>query len=536
MTSERSHVAPKDDASDEEFERLLEAAESDPAARMVYEDTMRRVEMLAAGQEIRKKRKLSQRQLADIMGTTQSAISDFESGRVEPQLRTMQRYARALGHRFEFAIVSPDVPVAKGGTTSALFNRLKELALSPLLTTLASQSERQGKTLQALANAILLPEAITRPILSMLNAEGWTTSVGEGDDRVYSIVEEASHVIGVSLERDRVVGVLVNMYPDVIKSVTLSLADTSPETVLETAADAVTYLYKHSDRRVLGVGVCLAGVVRSESGQVDFAPELQTDTAPWKKVQLEAALQDEVQDRVGTRDLLVAVENDANALAAYEYLRRGDGSVAVVLLSGTGIGTGFVLEGKLIHGAHSAAGEGGHTIVDPAGPPCRAKLPHSGCLETMASAKGILDGLGIPAETSSQISAGLATANDRVRNGDSATEDAFVTAGQALGRFLATTVMLLDPARAVIYADPHLAKEPSAIATAFRNGVQFGLEEAAASRLHIDGEPRLEWHPLDDNVRAIAAGAAAYWYFLKQPSHWAPSLRSGAPTSEPVWA
>jgi predicted NBD/HSP70 family sugar kinase/transcriptional regulator with XRE-family HTH domain len=535
VTPQPSAPRPQD-GDDLEFEQLLKAAEADPAAQMVYEDTMRRVEMLAAGQDVRKKKQLSQKQLAALMGTTQSAISDFESGRVEPQLRTLQRYARALDHRFEFAIVDPELPAVKGGTTNALFERLKELALSPLLTTLASQSEKQGKTLQALADAILLPKSITRPILSMLNAEGWTTSEGEGDERVYSIVEEAAHVIGISLERDRVIGVLMNMYGDVERALSSPLVDSTSHTVIKTTADTVKYLYQDSDRRVLGVGVCLAGVVQAASGRVDFAPDLQTDADSWSGVDLEATLQREVQERVGTRDLLVAVENDANSLAAYEYLRRGDDSVALVLLSGTGIGAGFVVEGRVIHGAHSAAGEGGHTIVDPAGPPCRAGLKHQGCLETMASARGILTALGIPAATSRQLMEGLSAANDRVRNGDKDATAAFVTAGQALGRFLATTAMLLDPARVVIYADPYFAKKQTESACVFQQGVQAGLDEAKASRLHIGAEPRLEWHPLDEHVRAIAAGAAAYWHFLKQPTQWAPSLRSSTPATDPIWA
>lgn len=39
----------------------------------------------------------SQADVADRMGTTQSAVSDFETGRVEPRLDSLQRWAHALG-------------------------------------------------------------------------------------------------------------------------------------------------------------------------------------------------------------------------------------------------------------------------------------------------------------------------------------------------------------------------------------------------------------------------------------------------------
>jgi DNA-binding XRE family transcriptional regulator len=42
---------------------------------------------------------LSQAQLAERMGTSQSTIARLESGRTLPSLRTLDRYARATGSR-----------------------------------------------------------------------------------------------------------------------------------------------------------------------------------------------------------------------------------------------------------------------------------------------------------------------------------------------------------------------------------------------------------------------------------------------------
>ena len=47
----------------------------------------------------------SQAELAERMGTTQSAIARLESGRVSPTVETLQKYARALGKRLKIEMV-----------------------------------------------------------------------------------------------------------------------------------------------------------------------------------------------------------------------------------------------------------------------------------------------------------------------------------------------------------------------------------------------------------------------------------------------
>ncbi len=87
------------------------------------------------------------------------------------------------------------------------------------------------------------------------------------------------------------------------------------------------------------------------------------------------------------------VGNDATA-AAWAELERGAGRGARDLLMvtlGTGIGGGIVVGGRLVEGARRFAGEWGHMVVDPHGPPC--PCGQRGCWERFASG----DGLGRPA-------------------------------------------------------------------------------------------------------------------------------------------
>ncbi len=47
---------------------------------------------------------LSQAEVANLMGTTESAVSRLESGRVKPSTRTLERYAKATGHKLHISL------------------------------------------------------------------------------------------------------------------------------------------------------------------------------------------------------------------------------------------------------------------------------------------------------------------------------------------------------------------------------------------------------------------------------------------------
>lgn len=58
--------------------------------------------------EARRRRGLTQQELADRAGTTQSAVARWESGRTSPDLATVQRLVHLCGLQLEVAIVDPD--------------------------------------------------------------------------------------------------------------------------------------------------------------------------------------------------------------------------------------------------------------------------------------------------------------------------------------------------------------------------------------------------------------------------------------------
>lgn len=150
----------------------------------------------------------------------------------------------------------------------------------------------------------------------------------------------------------------------------------------------------------------------------------------------------------------VALTNDANAAALGEMLygnAKGMKNFVVITL-GTGLGSGIVVDGKLVLGADGFAGEFGHTLVKPFGRQCGCGK--SGCLETYASAPGIrrtvfklLSESNEPSvlrnysygDLSARQIAGFAEAGDPIA------WEAFEYTGAILGMKLAELVAILSP-------------------------------------------------------------------------------------------
>lgn len=82
--------------------------------------------------------------------------------------------------------------------------------------------------------------------------------------------------------------------------------------------------------------------------------------------------------------------NDANCAALGEAIcDDGDVKSSYFITLGTGVGGGYVYEGKVVDGVNSACGEIGHMFIDPIHNfKCSCGL--SGCLETVTSATGIV--------------------------------------------------------------------------------------------------------------------------------------------------
>jgi glucokinase len=187
------------------------------------------------------------------------------------------------------------------------------------------------------------------------------TNIGAGAMPTDGTREIAMRMVPTRAEEGSaaVVGRIVRMIEDVIE-----------QTRAETGAERSDFL---------GVGIGSPGPLDRERGVVIVSPNLGWRDFP---------LRDEVGSRV---NLPASLDNDANCATLGEWwcgAARGGRNV-VGLTIGTGIGGGLIFDGKLYHGSSDAAGEIGHTTIDPTGRRCRCG--NYGCLEAYASGPAIAE-------------------------------------------------------------------------------------------------------------------------------------------------
>ena len=200
---------------------------------------------------------------------------------------------------------------------------------------------------------------------------------------------------------------------------------------------------------VAAIGVGLAGLIDVRSGALLSAPNLV-----WRDM----ALSEDLTAKFG---LPVTVDNDATAAAWGESrLGASRGSEDSLFVGvGTGIGGGIVAGGRLLRGAHGLAGEIGHTIVEPGGPPCGCG--NRGCWEQVASGLAIARaGARAVADEPGSAIARLAGGDPRRATGELVTEAArqgdviavaiLAAVARRLGEGIAGLVNILDPDVVVI--------------------------------------------------------------------------------------
>ncbi len=153
------------------------------------------------------------------------------------------------------------------------------------------------------------------------------------------------------------------------------------DTVRRSLADTISAA-KERGVDVRGAGVGLPGLVDS-AGTLLFAPHLPGVEGLPVRVLLE--------DEFG---IPVVADNDASlaALAEFASVSESPGEVVMprrllMITFGTGIGGGFVYDGKIEGGAHGFSGEIGHMVVERNGLAC--SCGRRGCWETRASGNAL---------------------------------------------------------------------------------------------------------------------------------------------------
>ncbi len=170
-------------------------------------------------------------------------------------------------------------------------------------------------------------------------------------------------------------------------------------------------------------------------------------------------------------DKKIILTNDANAAATGELIYGGAKGMKnfIVTTLGTGLGSGIVIDGKLVGGNDGFAGELGHTSVFPPDSSDReCGCGKKGCLETYVSATGIKRTVMKMLADSNQASQLRKYSYDDLnseiiyeaaKNGDLIAKMAFDFTGMILGFKLADVVAITNPEAIFLFGGLALAKD-----------------------------------------------------------------------------
>ena len=238
------------------------------------------------------------------------------------------------------------------------------------------------------------------------------------------------------------------------------------------------------------------------TGMIENAPNL-----PWHTVELAKLITEKFE-------IPCAVTNDANAAALGEMTygaARGMKDFIMITL-GTGVGSGIVIDGKMVYGHDGFAGELGHVIVKPSnGRQCGCG--RTGCLETYCSATGVartarefletrpeedslLRSLDIASITSKDV-------YDAAVKGDKIANEIFNFTGTILGESIANFIAFSSPEAIVLFGG--LAKAGDLILNPLKAALNRNILNIFA------GKAKVILSELKESDAAVLGASALGW-------------------------
>ena len=239
------------------------------------------------------------------------------------------------------------------------------------------------------------------------------------------------------------------------------------------------------------------------TGTIEYAPNLK-----WKGI---IPIADMIEKKFG---LLTRLTNDANAAAVGEMMygcTKGIGHFITITL-GTGVGSGIVIDGKIVLGHDGFAGELGHTIIRPGGR-LHKGTGRRGSLESYASSTGVRDtalelltehpGVESLLHNYSINELTSETVYDCAIKGDKIANQIFEFTGQVLGESLANFVMFSSPEVIVLFGGlskagdlilkPTKKHMEANLLPIFQNKVKLLISELKEADAAILGAGALVW-------------------------------------------
>jgi predicted NBD/HSP70 family sugar kinase len=249
------------------------------------------------------------------------------------------------------------------------------------------------------------------------------------------VVADAMMAIGVEISKPSSRVVLVDFNGQTIRSQTVAWRK-DPTLFLDDIQVAVRAVAgARRPKQILGVGVSLPGTIDKESGFVVGA-----EAIGWLGVEAGQRLRAKLS-------WPVFFENDANLCALAEQWYGGPEAEAlryfVYILAQGGLGTGAVVDGRILHGVASSGTEFGHVMLYPDGRPCNCG--NRGCWEQYASDTALVRAYGDETDAMEIVR--------RARAGEERALSALRTTAGFLALGFVNLVAALNP-QAIIMGEP----------------------------------------------------------------------------------
>jgi glucokinase-like ROK family protein len=338
--------------------------------------------------------------------------------------------------------------------------------------------------------------------VSELLSTGLVVETGPGQSRggrrpiVLQFQDEAFGLVGVDIGSSHVAVALTDLRGKVLvweeRPHPVSTDPDGTRALAEELVRTCLDRWGRGPERLVGIGVAVPSPVDPRS------PEQLSEVAlpAWKGRGALSFL----QERFGVP---VLIDNNANLGALAEHwwgAGQGVDDVAYVKI-GTGIGSGYVVAGKLYRGATGAAGEIGHIAIDPQGAPCSCGL--RGCLCTLVGAHALIFRAAslrseYPGSTLASGEISLTAIEDAALAGDPLAHRVVREAASHLAIAIASMLNVLNPA--VVIIGGGLARVGELLLAPLRTAVRSRSLFWSAASAQIVTSPL--------GSRAVALGAA----------------------------
>lgn len=313
-----------------------------------------------------------------------------------------------------------------------------------------------------------------------------------------------ANVIGIDVGGQSSKLGVVNDKGEILAQCVVSSLQDSLSDYLNDLTGAIRGLMSKAQVKGIGIGAPNANYY---NGTIEFAPNLRWTYVDGKPTVVEFARL--ISERTG---LPVTLTNDANAAAMGEMaygVAKGMKNF-IMLTLGTGVGSGIVIDGRMVYGHNGFAGELGHVCAVPGGRKCNCGL--DGCLETYCSAIGV-------ARTAREMLAGDSRNSllrqlessaisskdvyDAAKQGDAIALEIFQYTGQLLGRALADFVKFSAPEAIILFGGLTKSKE------FFHEAMEKSMN---ASLLKIwQNKVKILYSSLKESDAAILGASALAW-------------------------